>query len=221
VCCLPHYNNWDSNNNRVFQYITDYLAPHGFSVVTARTFPQKLLAVRCGLGRYGRNNICYNDEFGSYMQIMTYISDLPCDDTEWLPLRRMERCDKCHACVISCPTGAIDTERRLVNSDRCITVVNELPGEFPEWIDENAHNSITGCTKCQDCCPANAHNKDNIKMGVAFTEEETTELLNHKGDIPYSASIDVKLEATGISREYTDMFVLPRNLAALLGKSWL
>jgi epoxyqueuosine reductase len=218
-CVLPpHYINWDSNNMRTLQNITDYLAPHGFSAVIARTFPHKMLAVHCGLGQYGRNNICYNDKFGSYMQIMTYISDLPCIETVWFPLRRMERCDKCCTCVTACPTNAIDRERRLVNSDRCITVVNELPGEFPEWIDKDAHNSISGCTKCQDCCPANTHNKSNVKMGVTFTEEETAEILNHKGDIPYSTSVDAKIAATGISREYTDIFVLSRNLAVLLEK---
>ena len=219
ACVLPpHYINWDSNNRRTLQYITDYLAPLGFSAVIARTFPQKMLAVHCGLAQYGRNNICYNNEFGSYMQIMTYITDLPCDETAWVPLRRMENCDRCYACATSCPTGAIDGEQQLVNSDRCITVVNELPGEFPEWVDKDAHNSITGCTKCQDCCPANVHNKKNIRMGVSFTEDETVEILNHKGDIPYSASVNAKLEATGISREYTDIFVLPRNLAVLLRK---
>ena len=216
-CVLPpHYTDWAANNRRALRCITDYLAPLGFSAVIARTFPHKMLAVHSGLAQYGRNNICYSDEFGSYMQIMTYISDLPCEETAWSPLRRMERCDKCRACVAACPTGAIDAERRLVNSDRCITVVNEFPGGFPEWLDKNAHNSIVGCTKCQDSCPANAHNKKNVKIGVEFTEEETTELLNHKGDSPYSSSVEAKLEAVGISREYTDISVLPRNLSMLL-----
>lgn len=216
-CALPpHYINWDSNNKRVLQYITDYISPFGYSAVIAPTFPQKLLAVHCGLGKYGRNNICYNEEFGSYMQIMTYISDLPCDGAEWFPLRRMERCAKCRVCVTSCPTGAIDGERQLINSDRCITIINEFTEEeFPEWITKAAHNSIIGCTKCQDCCPANAHNKDNIKMGVAFTEEVTTEILNHTGDITYSGSVSVKLEATGIPT-INETNYLPRNLAALI-----
>ena len=219
-CVLPpHFANWEANNKRALRYITEYLTPLGFSVAITRTFPHKMLAVHSGLARYGRNNICYNDEFGSYMQIMTYISDLPCEDTAWSPLGRMERCNECRACVSACPTGAIDAERRLINSDRCITVVNEFPGEFPEWLDENAHNSIVGCTKCQDSCPANAHNRENVSFGVEFSEEETVELLNHRGDAPYSASVETKLAAAGISREYTDISVLPRNLSMLLKTS--
>jgi len=210
----PIYTDEHINENRVLRYISDYLAPLGFSAPKTIMLPQKLLAVHCGLSRYGRNNICYNDEFGSYMQMTSYVSDLPCDQTTWFPIRRMEACDNCHACVTACPTGAIDSGRQLINSDRCITFFNELPGEFPEWLDKDAHNSIVGCMKCQNCCPANAHNKNNIAMGVTFTEEETTEFLNHKIDEPYTGSLAAKIEATGILPEITH--ILPRNLALLL-----
>ena len=217
-CTVPtHYTDWYSKNDKALQYIKSYLAPLGFSAATVMTITQKLLAVHSGLGKYGRNNICYNDEFGSYMQIMTYVSDLPCDETAWFPLRRMEVCESCKACVASCPTGAIDPNRRLVNSDRCITYYDELPGDsFPAWMEESVHNSVVGCMKCQDCCPANAHNKDNIVMGATFSENETTELLNHKSSEPYSDSLAVKIEATGIPPEYAKPDVFPRNIAILL-----
>ena len=190
--------------------------PLGYSAARAVTLPHKLLAVHSGLALYGRNNICYGDEFGSYMQIMSYVSDLPCVEAQWFPLRRMENCEDCRACVIACPTGAIDTDRQLINSDRCITLANELTDDFPEWIDKDAHNSIIGCSKCQDCCPSNAHNKNNVKMGATFTEKETAELLNHMGSEPYSESLAAKIEETGLLQEYTNPNVLPRNLAVLL-----
>ena len=213
----PHYTDWYFHNDRALQYIRDYLAPFEFSAVTAMTVTQKLLAVHCGLAKYGRNNICYNDEFGSYMQIMTYISDIPCDETAWFPISRMESCDNCRACCTSCPTGAIDEARQLVDTDKCITYFDELPGDvFPEWMDKGVHNSIVGCIKCQDCCPANKKNADNIKYGVSFTEAETTELLQHKGDNPYSSSLAQKIEASGIPPEYAKPDVLPRNLVVLL-----
>ncbi len=215
-CVLPpHYMNWTKNNKRVLNNINSYLEPLGFSANELITFPHKMLAVHCGLALYGRNNICYNDEFGSYMQIMTYISNIPSNNTIWYPLKRMDTCDKCSACVRACPTGAIDINRRLINSDRCITFANELPGELPEWISSDAHNSITGCTKCQDCCPNNVHNKGNIKIGATFTEEETSELLNNTGNSSFSDSLAIKIETAGISPEYTDVSVLPRNIRAL------
>ena len=210
----PHYTNWEANNNRALQYISDYLTPLGFSAVMALTLPQKLLAVHSGLAKYGRNNICYNEDFGSHMQIMTYISDMPCEDSVWLPLSRLEQCDKCRACIIACPTGAIDVNRRLINSDRCITFVDELPGEFPDWLALDAHNSIIGCTKCQDKCPANSKNNDNVTVGAKFTEKETLEILEHTSNTRYSDKLAAKLKKTGISQEYIDLF--PRNLAVLM-----
>ena len=215
----PHYMDWNSKNDRVLQYLSSYLSPLGYSVAAAVTIPQKLLAAHCGLARYGRNNICYSEEFGSYMQIMTYLSDMPCDDHKWFSVERMEICNSCNSCVISCPTNAIDSHRSLINSDRCITFYDELPDiEFPEWLSTDAHNSIVGCIKCQDCCPVNAHNKSNFIVGATFTEEETKELLSKKSNELYSDSLAVKLEKTGIPPEYSNPSVLPRNLAVLLLK---
>jgi len=37
---------------------------------------EKLVAAHCGLIQYGRNNIAYNDEFGSYFGIGVYFSDI-------------------------------------------------------------------------------------------------------------------------------------------------
>ena len=84
--------------------------------------------------------------------------------------------------------------------------------QFPEWIDINSHNSITGCTKCQDCCPANAHNKNKIKIGITFTEEETVEILNYKNN----KSLSNKIEMTGLPPECIKL--LPRNLNAIIQK---
>ena len=214
----PHYTNWNLKNELTLQYLKNYLTPYGLSVSIIRTIPQKLLAVHCGLALYGRNNICYNCEFGSYIQIMTYISDLPCNVSMWFPLKQMETCKKCHSCVSSCPTGAITLSCALINSDKCITLVNESPEDFPDWIDKDMHNSIIGCIKCQDCCPGNAKNIDNVKTGIAFTEEETTELLNHMSGEPYIGSLAAKIETIGVYQKYINIDVLPRNLAVLLKK---
>jgi len=203
------------NNDRVLHYVSNYLSPLGFSTVIAVTLPQKLLAVHCGLGLYGRNNICFNNEFGSYMSIMTYISDLPCEETAWVPIRRMEVCEKCCECVTACPTKAIEMNRLLINSDRCVTYYNENDGEFPDWFSNNIHTCIVGCMKCQDCCPANSMNKDNIEIRAIFSEKETTELLNNKGDMPYTDSLAVKVEASGLLPEFAKPNVLSRNLVAL------
>jgi hypothetical protein len=51
-------------------------------------------------------------------------------------------------------------------------------------------------------------------MGVAFSEEETMELLGHKADEPYSDSLAAKMKEAGLPEWFEK--VLPRNLAVLL-----
>ena len=210
----PLYTGWDERNENSLQYLSDFLRPLGYSVAIAKRFPQKLLAAHCGLGKYGRNNIFYSEEFGSHLHIMTFVSDLPCDETTWLPLSRMDRCEECSVCTKACPTAAIDPGRRLIDTDRCLTFYNEYPGEFPEWIEKDAHNSLFGCIRCQDFCPANAHNKGNVITGFRFTEAETEELLENKGEEPFSDALSNRLREAGLSPDFTGY--LPRNLAVLL-----
>jgi epoxyqueuosine reductase len=211
----PQYADEGSKDDEVLQYINAFLEPLGHKAALIYNIPQKLLAVHCGLGRYGRNNICFNEEFGSYIRILSYISDVPCDEADWFPARRMEACDNCQACVSACPTNAIHPAQRVVNASICLTNLNEAPGEFPGWLAKDAHNSLIGCMKCQDCCPANAHQKNNTVKGITFTEEETAELLSHKTGEPYSDLLAAKIEATGwISPGLSQ--ILPRNLTVLL-----
>lgn len=208
----PLYTHEHALADEVLAYINEFLKPFGFSAAEAM-LPQKLLAVRCGLARYGRNNISYSEEFGSYMQLLTFFSDMPCDTSQWHPIARMEACKTCSACLSSCPTGAIDSGHHIIDAGKCVTAFNEFPGDFPEWLDGSAHNCIVGCMKCQDCCPANAHNQSNVKMGVVFSEDETAELLSLKEDTPLSDKLASKIDAAGISEWIK---VLPRNLAVLL-----
>ncbi|MBN2041333.1 MAG: 4Fe-4S binding protein [Spirochaetes bacterium] len=148
------------------------------------------------------------------MRLLTYFSDLPCDEGPWFPVRRMETCEKCKACITACPTDAIESNQHIVNTSKCLTFLNEFAGEFPDWVNKDAHNSIIGCMKCQDCCPKNAHNKNNILKGVTFTEKETLELLIHEIDEPYTGSLKNKIKATGISSDMSKMLL--RNLRVLL-----
>ena len=210
----PQYLDECYKDDEVSQYVNAYLNPFGYRAALFDRIPQKLLAVHSGLGRYGRNNICFHEEFGSYIRILSFISDLPCDEAEWYPASRMETCDKCRACVTACPTNAIEPDHRIVNTSVCLTMLNEVPGEFPEWVDTKAHNALIGCVKCQDCCPGNAHNKDNLVRGVTFTEDETKELMMHKEGEPYSDSLAAKIKEAGFYPAF--LKVLPRNLSVLL-----
>jgi epoxyqueuosine reductase len=47
----------------------------GYNIERAKHVSLKLLAVRSGLGRYGRNNICYVDGMGSLLTLYAYFTD--------------------------------------------------------------------------------------------------------------------------------------------------
>jgi len=209
----PSYADMGPADAKVLEYIRGYLSPLGHCAEEAIWLPLKPLATHCGLALYGRNNIGFNDEFGSYMRILAYFSDIECGDTFWRPLGRLPQCDTCHACVECCPTGAIDPVRDIIDADICLTWINERPTDFPDWLSPDAHNCLVGCLKCQDCCPLNADNRKHATPGGSFDEAETAELLAHVQGEPYSEALEAKIAGLGIAR-YAD--VLPRNLAALL-----
>jgi len=209
----PSYADMGPADAKVLAYIREHLTPLGHFAEEAEWLPLKPLATHCGLALYGRNNIGINDEFGSYMRILAYFSDIECGDTFWRPLGRLPQCETCHACVECCPTGAIDPVRNIIDADICLTWINEKPDDFPDWLSPDAHNCLVGCLKCQDCCPLNAENRKHATLGGSFSQDETTELLAHVQGDPYSKALQAKIDGIGISR-YAQ--VLPRNLAALL-----
>ena len=200
------------------QYLNEMLNPKGYHAVFASSLPRKLLAVRSGLGIYGRNNICYVDGMGSFLNISTFYTDIPCTEDAWYDIRQMDSCRNCRACVNNCPTGAITEERTLIDTGRCLTFYNEAGEDcdFPEWIDMSAHNSIVGCMRCQSICPKNKEYLNNTVGLYDFDEAETALLLDGAPLEQFSAGMKQKLEALGIT-DY--LGTLPRNLKVLLNIS--
>ena len=197
----------------VERLIFESINPAGYRIVRAR-LPEKLLAVRSGLAKYGRNNIAYVQGMGSFHRPIAFFSDLPCERDSWHEETTLKRCKDCLICWKACPTGAIPNDRFLIRADRCITFLNERPGEFPEWLDPAAHHCVVGCMRCQRACPENRGVADWVEARGSFTEEETELLLggaavgNH-----LQAETRKKLEDLGLA-EYSAF--LDRNLRVLL-----
>jgi epoxyqueuosine reductase len=179
--------------------------------------PLKLLAVRFGLVRYGRNNLTYAPGMGSFIQLLGYLTDAvlpqpthcePCDPT------LLPECDACGACRAVCPTGAIDEERVLLHAERCLTYANENAGPWPDWVPSQAHECLLGCLSCQRACPANPE-LPLESSGVAFNGEETEALLADTGDHSASVWAGIRDKLAQLGQPYAEP-VVGRNLKALL-----
>jgi epoxyqueuosine reductase len=210
----PTYLYWRETEQQVRDLVAGIVGAQGYRVTQGRP-PEKLLAVHSGLGAYGRNNICYVKELGSFHYPVALVSDLPCPEDTWQEARMMERCQTCQACLRACPTGAITTERFLLHAERCLTFRNEKPGSvpFPAWVDSAWHNCLVGCMICQRVCPENKEVLGWVEEGAEFSREETALLLEGVTPDRLPAPLAEKLRRWDL----LDLLdILPRNLGVFL-----
>lgn len=187
-------------------------AGHGTAPVA---LPKKLLAARAGLGRYGRNNLLYVHGMGSFHRLTAFATDARgAAASEWQEPRLLERCDRCTACLWTCPTGAIGRDRFLLHAERCLAFFNEKPLALPAWVDPGWHESLVGCTRCQRLCPENRDLRDRIHDAGEFDDAETAALLEAAAPEALPDPLREKLAALALL-SYAP--VLSRNLRALLG----
>lgn len=211
----PTYLHGEEINKTVEDLLAGILAPIGYTVAYARALPLKLLAGHSGLAKYGKNNICYVSGMGSFHRLSAFYSSLPCEGDSWQGLQMMGRCEKCSACLLNCPAGAITSERFLLRAERCLAFLNEKPGHipFPDWVDTSWHNCLVGCLNCQKVCPENKDFFHWIDQGAEFSEEETVMFLKGIPLDQLPASTLEKLRKHDMI-DLVDIF--PRNLGVFL-----
>lgn len=178
--------------------------------------PLKLLAVRSGLGVFGRNNICYIPGLGSFIRLAAYITDYQFEEDNWGDVRVMESCDTCSLCIDKCPTGAINKGDFLIHAHNCITNYNEYKASMPVWINPQWHDSLVGCMKCQAACPHNAKLIDMVDESIYFDEKETGMIMDGCTFDSLPADTRNKIYRAGMESYYN---VLPRNIHLLIDKS--
>ena len=181
-----------------------------------RSMHLKLLAVRSGLGRYGKNNICYVDGLGSFLSIYTFFTDFDFKKDNWSDIKALDQCENCSICTNKCPTGAISKENFLIDIEKCLPLYNEIQGEFPDWIDPEAHNAIMGCLKCQMYCPANKEAMKKILQFEDITEEESKMILDGRFEEELVKSIGKKIKMYDDRTAEYYLPVIKRNLEVLI-----
>ena len=202
----------DYTDRLVEKAIMDVLGPVTCHIQRAR-LPEKLLAVRSGLAKYGKNNIAYIEGLGTFHRLRVFLSDLPVVEDTWSESEMMEQCDGCSACIKKCPTGAILSDRFLIRAERCLTFHNERLADFPDWIDPAWHNCLIGCMICQLVCPANRGVRSQSGKGESFTEAETALVTRGVSVDQLPRSTADKLQRLGLLE---DVGLITRNLNVLL-----
>ncbi|MCP4573928.1 MAG: hypothetical protein GY838_16335 [bacterium] len=175
--------------------------------------PQKLLAARSGLGVYGRNNVIFIPEFGSYHALLTYVTDHEFEPQPWRNPQMLRECEGCNICYESCPNKCITPENFVIDAGRCVTLYNEENEDMPEWMDPTIHNALVGCLLCTIKCPANAHRLADLDIMDDITEAETDMILSGEQNEELKASIVEKIGRIGLTADFTH---LSRNLRLLL-----
>ncbi len=195
------------------QYLTQLLEPTPYRIHAAPWLPRKRLAARSGLAKYGRNNICYVEGMGSFLTLVTYYSDIPCQTDVWQDIQVIGHCQNCTACLKNCPTEAISQERFLINNERCLSYFNERADAFPDWLPQSAHHCLYDCLMCQLSCPQNNNYIHNIIGPIEFDEVETELLLSGKTITDLPPALQAKVQFLGMDQWFD---AIPRNMKVLI-----
>jgi epoxyqueuosine reductase len=176
----------------------------------------KLLANYLGIVSYGKNNLAYIPDFGSYFQLVGYLVNAPFRDKKSAKDQKrslMKECENCSACSKACPMGAISKDRFLLFAEKCYTLYSESSNNFPDDVRPPSPNCIFGCLKCQEICPKNRGKLKYENSGIMFSEEETQAVLTGKPiSRRLSDSIKTKYKSMGLT-ENSNLFF--RNLRVL------
>ena len=138
--------------------------------------PQKILAARSGLGRYGKNALIQAPGKGSWLSLYAIFTDAPLEpDT---PITDM--CGDCEECKKACPAGALN-EPYTCDIERCLTMQAMYnKGSIPLELREKMGSCIAECCICMDACPRNKNLAVNtaVSMPLHLVHPEIAPLVN-------------------------------------------
>ncbi|AXB32626.1 tRNA epoxyqueuosine(34) reductase QueG [Vibrio campbellii] len=207
--------------NKLGKLIEQEVGQYGYRpFVDSAPILERPLAQKAGLGWTGKHSLILDKDCGSWFFLGELLIDLP------LPVDEpsVDQCDKCKACITSCPTQAI-VDEKVVDARRCISYLTiEFDGVIPEEFRKPMGNRIYGCDDCQLVCPWNRyaditeqedfHRRDSFEdpdLVTMFNWDEPTFLkqmegsaIRRIGHLQWLRNISVALGNTEYSQRTID-----------------
>ena len=146
--------------------VAEFLREKGIQVAEKSRIPQKMAAIRTGVGWQGKNSLVLTKEFGSWITLCSLVVDVEFEPDEPSPLS----CGTCRACQRVCPTSAIQSPG-VVNANKCIVYLTCKTGDIPEEFRHKMGKRLVSCDLCQEVCPHNKRVKPVKKEIDHFSPE--------------------------------------------------
>lgn len=183
--------------------------------IDSAPLPERYWAIKCGIGKRGKNGSVIVDNFGSYIflaEILTTVTVAPDEP-------RGDMCIGCGDCIKACPQGALKSDG-TIDSRKCINYLTiEHRGK---WEKENmeamqteaAKNSLYGCDVCQEVCPHNRNipatnipefrPKDEL---LSLTSEEAMKMTQEEFSKFFKGSPIKRAKLEGLARNAANITI--------------
>ena len=147
-----------SRDTIVLLAIAQYITNLGYRAVASMNDSALVipLAIKAGLGEYGRHGLLITREFGPRVRIGKVFTDMPVAHDRPARFGVKEMCDICRACTEGCPARAIDggAPSTVVHNRSNIQGIRKWTTDaekcFRFWANQN-----TDCSICVRVCPYN------------------------------------------------------------------
>jgi epoxyqueuosine reductase QueG len=115
--------------------VAAYLRDQGIKVAEGHIVPDKLVAVRAGVGWYGKNGVVQTTRFGSWIILRSLVTNAKMEEDEELK----NDCGTCESCIEACPTSAI-VAPYVVDVGRRINYFSVRRVAFPKTLRINGQS---------------------------------------------------------------------------------
>lgn len=102
----------------------------------------KELAIRAGIGCWGKNSLVIHSKFGPWLRFMVLETNAPLEST--VSDMPNDLCGKCESCLKACPKEGLLEPYKLTDKTRCLAYLE---------IEDPTPKPASRCDKCLVPCP--------------------------------------------------------------------